>query len=255
LIDPQPLRERSPFRQDRLERLSQIEDWHFWFVSRRELVAFLLRRQLDAKANLIVDVGCGNGAMLPLLFPLARRVLGLDRLPKGLLRLSVKQPRAWRLQGEAEHLPLDSGVADAVVALDVLEHVDDRAALADIRRVLRPGGVALMTVPALPWLWSYRDEDAGHLRRYGRNDLVQLLETSGFEIRRINYYQCLLFPAVVVARLLGRRGPKIRDVEERRMPFLNAAMTAINRLETRLGSVLRWPFGSSLVAVCRKPPS
>lgn len=243
----------SSFRRDRLERLEQIEGWHFWFVSRRELVELLLSRQLDTKANLVVDIGCGNGAMLPLLFPLARHVLGFDLRPEGLLRLGEKQPRVWRLQGEAEHLPLDSGVADAVIVLDVLEHVDDRTVLADIHRVLRPGGVALMTVPALSWLWSYRDEDAGHLRRYRRSDLVHLLETSGFEIRRINYYQCLLFPAVVVARLLGRRGPRIRDLEERRMTLLNAALTAINRLETRLGSVLRWPFGSSLVAVCRKP--
>jgi len=241
------------FRSDRLDRLREIEPWHFWFAARRELLERLLRRHLSNQAALILDVGCGTGTALQTFSRLGGRVMGLDLLPEGLREARRLLPDALLLQGDATRLPIRSGVVDAVTVLDVLEHVDDRDLLTEVHRVLRPGGLALLTVPAMPELWSYRDEDAGHLRRYRREGLARLLEACGFDVKGIRHYQCLLLPLLMVTRRLGRRGPRARSLEEKRIPFFNTAATWINRLETRIGDVVPLPFGSSLVAVCGKP--
>jgi SAM-dependent methyltransferase len=150
------------------------------------------------------------------------------------------------------HLPCGSESFDVVLLLDVLEHVDDVSALREASRVLSPGGFLFLSVPAFPRLWSYRDEDAGHRRRYTRTSLEQTVRGAHLEIREIGYYQCLLFPLVVASRVLGRRGPAAREAED--LPFvgLNALCALVNRFEVALGAVVRWPWGSSLVAVCQK---
>ena len=144
------------------------------------------------------------------------------------------------------------GSLDAVVLLDVLEHVDDEAALTEVRDVLRDDGLALISVPAFPRVWSYRDQDAGHQRRYTRPELTELLIGKGFRVLQVCYYQCLLFPVLFLSRWLGRRGPGWRNFEEQRLPILNSALAWVNRWEARLGARVRLPWGSSLVAVCRK---
>lgn len=241
------------FRSDRLARLREIEPWHFWFAARRELLERLLRRHVSNQAGLILDVGCGTGTTLKTLSRLGGRVLGLDLLSEGLRAARSLLPDALLLQGDATRLPIRSGVVNAVTVLDVLEHVDDQDLLSEVYRVLRPGGLALLTVPGMPGLWSYRDEDAGHLRRYRREGLARLLEARGFDVKEIRHYQCLLLPLLMITRRLGRKGPRARNLEEKRIPLFNTAATWINRVETRIGDVIPLPFGSSLVAVCGKP--
>jgi ubiquinone/menaquinone biosynthesis C-methylase UbiE/uncharacterized protein YbaR (Trm112 family) len=245
---------KSPFSYDRLLRLAQIERQHFWFVGRRTLIQRLLEKHLNRKGQLILDLGCGTGSMLELLTRRDQRVVGLDLRPEGLHKMRRKLPEAWLLQAEATNLPLMDGAFDAVLALDILEHVDDQRLLAEIQRVLRPGGLAIIAVPAMSWLWSYRDEAAGHLRRYTQRRLISVLDGAQLRVQELRYYQFVLFPLVMAARLFGRRDPKLRDLEERPPSALNAVMTWINELEARLSDVLPWPWGSSLFVVCRKEP-
>jgi ubiquinone/menaquinone biosynthesis C-methylase UbiE len=245
---------KSPFSYDRLLRLAQIERQHFWFVGRRTLIQRLLDKHLNRKGQLILDLGCGTGSMLELLTRRDQRVVGLDLRPEGLRKMRRKLPEVWLLQAEATNLPLMDGAFDAVLALDILEHVDDQRLLAEVQRVLRPGGLAIISVPAMPWLWSYRDEAAGHLRRYTQRRLISVLDGAQLRVQELRYYQFVLFPLVMAARLFGRRDPKLRDLEERPLSALNAMMTWINELEARLSDVLPWPWGSSLFVVCRKEP-
>jgi SAM-dependent methyltransferase len=130
--------------------------------------------------------------------------------------------------------------------LDVLEHVDDTRALAEARRVLRPGGLLLITVPAMPWLWSYRDRAAGHRRRYTRSALRRLAEDCGFEVAELRYYQCALLPLVAASRLGGRRNSSFEYAEERPPRLLNELFSWINGAEARLHADLPW--GTSLAA-------
>lgn len=244
-----------PFRRERLDRLREIEGWHFWFAGRRDLIARLLHRYAAGRTGVALDLGCGTGAGLDELARRCGAVLGLDLRPEGLADTRRRFPASWLVQADAARLPLAEGSVDLVLALDVLEHLDDEAALREIRRVLRPGGMLVLTVPALRWLWSYRDRDAGHLRRYGRRTLAGRLAASQLRVVWINHYQALLLPLVALTRLLGRRGPAWRDLEERRVPVLNGLLAAVSRLEVRLASRISWPAGSSLVAVCERPAS
>ena len=240
------------FTKQRLERLAAIENWHFWFVGRRAMVEDLLHTHASLP-GLHLDLGCGTGHMLKTMTRRGVRAVGVDMRPEGLVSTRRINPDAILVRADATHLPFKAGSFDSVTVLDVLEHVDDDALLSEIRTILRPGGAAVLTVPAMPWLWSWRDDEAGHLRRYTRPALAWALSRAGFEVVVMRYYQCLLFPLVAASRLIGRRNSRTRDLEERRIPFVNVLFSWINSFEARLGRHVALPWGSSLVAVCARP--
>ena len=248
----QPVAQAS-FPAARLFRLRQIEGWHFWFVARRQMVDCLLKTACPRGGGRVLDVGCGTGTNAGVLRAHGRRVVGVDYRPEG-LRAAQQEQRgdAVFVQASATHLPFVDGAYDVVTALDVLEHVDDRTALDEIRRVLRPGGSILITVPAMPWLWSVRDDEAGHLRRYRRSGLIELLSSGGLELQRVTYYQFFLFPLVLV-RVLRPKSAAARNQEEQPGRMLNSLLCWVNGAEVGLTRFVSWPFGSSLVAVCRRP--
>lgn len=237
-----PLLSTIAFPLARLEKLRRIEAWHFWFVSRRELVASLLRREMRAGETLL-DVGCATGANLALAGPGVRR-LGVDIHIEGLTR--------GMLQGDAMSLPLQSSSVDAVLALDVLEHVDDDVMLSEVARVLRRGGRLIATVPAVRALWSVRDEAAGHRRRYNRAMLRALLTRHGFRIRELRGFQFVLLPLVLLSRVTRPKSAAARDFEDAPPRWLNRVLLAVNRVELRLPRFLRPPIGSSLALVAVK---
>ncbi len=191
---------RDVLPNERLSRLLQLEHFHFWFVGRRALIARLLDRHLKDKSRLILDLGCGVGAMLEMLTQQGHLVVGLDIRPECLHFVRERLRSASVLQAEASHLPLKDNSLGAVMLLDVLEHLNDEAALMEVRRVLEPRGMVVITVPAMPGLWSYRDRAAGHIRRYTHSQLSSLLVNSEFRVQEMRYYQFLLFPLVWISR-------------------------------------------------------
>ncbi len=125
---------------------------------------------------------------------------------------------------------------DAVVAFDVLEHIeDDEAAVREIHRVLRPGGLALIAVPADPRLWSAHDEAVGHVRRYTRPELVDLFARNGFTVERVRSWNVLLRPVVAL-----RRSASSGSDLERMNPVVNGALRVIVAAE-RVLPIGRWP--------------
>jgi len=237
------------FPRSRLLRLAEIERRHFWFVSRRLFLDRLLGRHLPDTGRLVLDLGCGTGSTVERLLSRGLRVIGLDRRPEGLLAVRRSRGDARLIRADGSLLPIEDGRVDAVLLLDVLEHSGESCLLDEVRRVLRPAGLVIATVPAMPWLWSHRDVAAGHLRRYTRRTLTAAFANARFLVRDIRYFQCLLFPLVAAARFLGRRGPLARDIEDRPPRIVNGALEWINRLEVSLGDLIRWPWGSSLAAV------
>src|SRR4051812_41723624 len=187
-----------------------------------------------------VDVGAGGRPQLADSLPNLRWV-GVDRVAPA------------DLVADAAALPLASGRAAAVTMLDLLEHLDDDAALSEARRVLRPGGLLLVSVPALPSLWSYRDEAAGHLRRYSKRTLLERLHAHGFIVTDVEAYQCLLAPAVVAGRRLRPHSRRWRDREDAPGALVNRALGALNRFEVRSRLSRIAPFGTSLVVLCTRP--
>lgn len=243
---------RERFSFERLRRLAEIERKHFWFVGRRSLITRLIRLYVREPASLVLDAGCGTGAMVELLTQMGIRPVGFDLRPEGLVATKRSSRTAILFQAESSRLPVADDVFDAALALDVLEHVDDRAMLAEIVRILRPGACLVLTVPALPSLWSYRDEAAGHLRRYSKDSLERLLQEARLEVCDLGYYQCLLLPLVIISRWLGRQNPSWRDTEDLPSPVVNRILTFVNQTEVSLARFITWPCGSSLFAVCRK---
>jgi SAM-dependent methyltransferase len=236
--------------QSRLAAISDIERWHFWFDARRRLIRRVLQRA--PRARLVLDVGCGVGSMAGVFGNSDQALVGLDLQPEALRRHLERQPQTRLLCGDAQMLPVASSSVDAVALFDVLEHVDDVALLTEVARVLRPGGWAVLTVPALPWLWGYRDTAAGHLRRYTGRRLRTLIGDAGLHLHTERHFQWLLLPAMLVSRAARANGRAMRDLEDRPPKLINEVFRALARLEVWLNDVVPSPVGSSIVALVGK---
>lgn len=231
-------------------RLFEHEDRYWWFVGRRRLAARLLRQ--ESGAGDVLDLGCGTGALLAELVDSV--ATGVDRFPEA-LAFCQERGLTRLVRGVGERLPCRDGTFDAIVGLDVLEHIeDDAAALAECLRVLRPGGTLVLSVPAFRWLWGPHDVALMHFRRYSRAGLVARLREAGFDVRRATYSVFALFPLVVLFRVwdrASRRGPEVRLP---RVPaWLNALLVRLLECEAAWLSRRGLPWGSSVVALARKP--
>ncbi|MBT5755475.1 MAG: methyltransferase domain-containing protein [Acidimicrobiaceae bacterium] len=229
--------------------IERNESTHFWFRARRTMVEAACAGLDLGDQPSVIDVGCGTGALIADLF--GADALGLDLLTT---HNASEAPLIRRIRGSVEQLPLGAGIADLVVALDVLEHVDDKAGLREIQRVLRPGGYLVVTVPAHEALWSYRDDDAGHLRRYHRTGLTAVMQDAGFTVDQCGYFHGALLPALALARLAGRKGSAVRDLEDNPPMWVNRLLTYVSQAEVAMAQRgIRLPSGSSLLAVAQAP--
>ena len=234
------------------------EDVHWWFRGTRRVILSLAARALPSEGARVLDVGCGTGATLEAIaachsafgVDLELRGLGYCRR-RGLLRVAAAR---------AEALPFPDGAFDLTLALDVIEHIqDDHAALRELRRVTRPGGHLLLTVPAHPLLWSRHDVALHHKRRYRRRDLVAALEGADLRIETLSWYNAALFPPIAALRLLRRLGGVPTDAGQVKSDValppapLNAALAAVLGAERWAVGRFPLPFGLSLIALVRRP--
>jgi len=240
----------------------QLEDTYWWFVARRWLVRDLLSNYRPTMSRQgvsrprILDVGCGTGATLELLAEVGQAV-GLDS-SRDALRYSRRRGKHRLLLGRGEALPVAEESFDIITALDLLEHIpDDAAAVREFARVLRPGGILLVTVPALPWLWSEHDEALDHLRRYTRKRLQGVLKSAGLRVERLSPLIALLLLPIAALRMLQRLLPKKKSQPETAFiippRLVNWLLIGLLWFENRWA--LRWNLlvGVSLMAVARKP--
>ncbi len=242
----------SGFSTHRYSQLAALEQTHFWFIARRQHVLSLLRKFCERKVRHFADIGCGTGYNLGFFTAFSHQVYGLDRLVEHSPH-QVASPCHMACT-ELPQLPLLNESVEVCTLLDVLEHVDDRALLTETSRVLSQNGFMIITVPAFQWLWSERDVQAGHQRRYNKAQLIELVTEAGFKVKYINYYQFLLFPLVLITRLFSRK-KRIHQHEEKPSPFINRICHTIASLELRLHCKgLYFPWGSSLVLVATKEP-
>jgi SAM-dependent methyltransferase len=232
-----------------------VEESHWWFAGRRRIIETFLERickQLGTDRPHILDVGCGTGANLEMLSQFGEAE-GVDVSSDALAFCRQRGLQNVR-QGEAEHLPYEDRSFDLVTALDVVEHLDnDVAGLCEMRRVLRPGGYALIFVPAFMFLWGVQDDISYHRRRYTRSDLQTALRAAGFEIDRFTYANIAFFAPILLGRLL-MRVTGFRPASENNLTIgaLNGILGRVLGAESSILRHMNLPFGVSAICVARR---
>lgn len=233
------------------EVMASVEDRHFWFVTTRAIVRDELQKRLAGEGRLILDLGAGTGGTIRALKGLGR-FIGLDLSVKA-CKFGAQRTDAPYVLGSALQIPLMDKSLDAVLALDVFEHIeDDLQAVIEVRRVLKDGGVLIATVPCHPWLYSAHDRALHHVRRYRKQDFLRLLQDSGFSICRASYTNCFLFPIVACARLAGKvLKSEAKSDATVKLGALNDVFKVIFSLERRLLKHRDLPWGVSLMVVAK----
>jgi SAM-dependent methyltransferase len=243
------------------QRMFEAEERQWWYAGMRAIAlglldAALAGRDPSSPRLRFLDAGCGTGANL---LHLAARgeAVGVD-LSDDALRFCRRRGVAVA-RADLASLPFADRTFDGIGSFDVLYHAwvsDDRAALAELVRLLRPGGLLLVRVPALRILWGAHDEAVRSRHRYTRSEVRALLEGAGLEVLRLSYCNSLLFPLLLVRRSLDRlTGRHGSDVAFLPPPF----EWLFRRLLLTEGSLLRrglsLPLGASVVGLARRPAS
>lgn len=232
----------------------RLEDSYWWFVGRHNLILSYLRRVYGDRTDLtLLDIGCGTGAMSRKLQEFGP-VVSADFSPHA-LSFSRRRGLSHLCAADAMRLPFRDRSFDAVVALDLLEHLpDDRAALREFHRVLRPGGRLVASVPAYQSLWSGHDVALMHHRRYVARQLAARCKDAGFTIERLTYVMTLLFPAMWLARRVGA----FRHTSPRAgLPPLpgpiNRGLISMLQVENCIVRRIGLPFGGTVFCAARRP--
>ena len=223
---------------------------HWWFRGRLAVILAVLDRRLPRRRLRLVELGCGSGGVLAALGRYGETIgVEVDDVLRGIAVARGLNVLAGALP---DRLPVDPGSADVVLLLDVLEHLEaDQAALEAARKLLAPGGLLVVTVPAYRWLWSAHDVVLGHRRRYTRAELRGLVTRAGFTLDRVTYFNTLLLPAIAAARLARRlEGRKGHDLQRPRTA-LNSVLTRVFAAERHAVSRVDLPFGGSVLLLAR----
>ncbi|MEA2435654.1 MAG: hypothetical protein QOF65_210, partial [Thermoleophilaceae bacterium] len=164
------------------EAMLALDERHWWYHGRRRVLDAVLDGVDLPRQARVLDAGCGSGRTLD---ELARHgeAHGMELNPAGVTAARARGHHV--LEGRVETIPYEDASFDLVTCLDVIEHTDDLAALRELRRVTRPGGHLVVTVPAHPRLWSRHDEVNGHRRRYTRETLQRAAEAAGWGVHRL----------------------------------------------------------------------
>ena len=234
--------------------MADTEASHWWFRGRRDILATVLAGLALPPDASILEIGAGTGGNLAMLSQFGKvSAVEMDGIALQLAREKTADLYDIRCGRCPDDMPFPEGSFDLVCLLDCLEHIaDDGGALDCAARMLKPGGAVLVTVPAYQWLWSRHDVFLHHQRRYSKGSLQSLVSCCGLRMERITYFNTLLAPLAITARL----GDQLRGSEKASGAGI-PARSVNNALHTLFSAERHWlsgrslPFGISLMAIVR----
>ena len=231
------------------DMISQEKD-HWWFRARREILAdFLMSLKLPSDAN-ILEIGCGTGGNIPILQKYGNvKAVEMDEFAIEYAQKTGSEIRQGYLPN---NFPYNEKF-DLICMFDVLEHIEnDEETLKVLNSFLKPSGSLFITVPAYQWLYGSHDKLLHHKRRYSKSDLIQKLQSNKFEIKKISFFNTLLLPLVIVARMLDIIGKyDISTGYGTPNKILNAIFYNIFKSEKKILNKMSLPFGTSLLIIAR----
>jgi SAM-dependent methyltransferase len=243
-----------------LRATARAEARHFWFRGFRAFVTPLVRQATEGLSGVrLLDCGCGTGVNLDWLGRFGR-AYGMDITASG-LRLARESGRPRLTRATVAAIPFANDSFDVVASFDVLYALDagtERAAVAEMYRVTRPGGFLVVNVAAMEALRGDHSVLSREMRRYNRRGLERLLTAAGFTIVRMTYTNASLFVPMLVMRTIQRwRGLAAEEEAHQEITVpaapMNGLLTVVLRLEASWVRLFDNPFGSSLLCLARKP--
>lgn len=227
----------------------RVEEAHWWYQSLRGMLTQFMED--FPTGGRVLDIGCGTGANMPALNVASGIDYSIDAIQfcreRGLTQTAAASATA---------LPFADSSLDAAISCDVLCHrsIANKAdMLRECSRVLRPGGLLLLNLPAYAWLMSSHDDHVGTDRRFRMREIPDLLRCANMEPVRMTYWNTAMFPLAASVRLWRKiRPPQASDLAAGSGESVNGILSAVLRLECALSRAVQLPFGLSLMVLARK---
>lgn len=233
------------------EMMYRVEDTHFWYKGMRKITKTLLDKYLPKSKRLkILDAGCGTGRNIIFLKNYGQ-VSGFDISPHA-IKYCKKRKLANIKLGDINRINFKDGSFDVVTCFDVLYHKqvkNYKNVISNFLRILKPGGILFIRVPAFQFLLSSHDKAVHTKHRFNKNELKEILISRQFKILKISYINFFLFPFIAVSRMINKS--KSSDVKKINF-LLNYLLQFPLWIESLMISYISFPYGVSLVAICQK---
>jgi SAM-dependent methyltransferase len=238
------------------DNMAQFEDHHWWFCARRGAITAMLDSLKLPKNVEILEIGCASGGNFEMLSHYGN-VYAVEMNDSAIKRAKSREIAQDVSKATLpEDRTFDGKTFDLIVLLDVLEHIDqDLETLKSLHDSLKDDGVILVTVPAFPSLWSEHDVALHHKRRYTKKTLAKVIKDSGYNKRKLTYYNFFLFIPISAVRIMRKVfGTEKKSQSDLKMPsrFMNEFYKKVFAPEKWFIAKTGFPFGISLMAVIQK---
>ena len=233
------------------KEIYEVEENHWWHKSEREILLSLFN--VYSKKDLLLNAGCGTGITSSILKRYTK-IINID-ISKEAIKYSLKRNNTNHIICDCLRLPFKDNIFDTIIADNIIEHVDnDFSVMSEFKRVLRGGGIIILSVPAYNFLWSPHDDFAHHKRRYSKGMIKELAKAVNLRIIRISYWNSILFLPIAIFKIKNNLLKILNIGLKQSHSVLNNMLIKLLKIEYHLVIIynINLPFGVSIFTIVRK---